>query len=37
MDAERRRRTKPWQRRRLIGYAFVAPVFLFLCAVVVFP
>jgi multiple sugar transport system permease protein len=27
----------PWRRRRRIGYAFVAPVFLFLCAVVVFP
>jgi multiple sugar transport system permease protein len=37
MDTGRRRRTTPWQRRRLIGYAFVAPVFLFLCAVVVFP
>ena len=31
------RRAKPWRRRRRIGYAFVAPVFLFLCAVVVFP
>ena len=28
---------RQWQRRRLVGYAFVAPVFLFLCAVVVFP
>jgi multiple sugar transport system permease protein len=27
----------PWTRRRRVGYAFVAPVFLFLCAVVVFP
>lgn len=31
------RPTTPWRRRRRIGYAFVAPVFLFLCAVVVFP
>ncbi len=28
---------RQWRRRRLVGYAFVAPVFLFLCAVVVFP
>lgn len=28
---------RQWQRRRLVGYAFVGPVFLFLCAVVVFP
>src|SRR4051812_44324133 len=26
-----------WRRRRLVGYAFIAPVFLFLCAVVLFP
>jgi multiple sugar transport system permease protein len=31
------RRAAPWQRRRRVGYLFVAPVFLFLCAVVVFP
>lgn len=31
------RRTTPWRRRRRVGYAFIAPVFLFLCAVVVFP
>ena len=31
------RRTTPWRRRRRVGYAFVAPVFVFLCAVVVFP
>ncbi len=30
-------RTTPWQRRRRVGYAFIAPVFLFLCAVVVVP
>lgn len=28
---------QPWKRKRLIGYAFIAPVFLFLCAVVVLP
>lgn len=28
---------QPWKRQRLIGYAFIAPVFLFLCAVVVLP
>lgn len=28
---------RKWQRRRLVGYAFISPVFLFLCAVVVFP
>jgi len=32
-----RRGATPWTRRRRVGYAFVAPVFLFLCAVVVFP
>ena len=32
-----RRGATPWSRRRRVGYAFVAPVFLFLCAVVVFP
>ena len=26
-----------FRRRRLVGYAFVAPVFLFLCAIIVFP
>jgi multiple sugar transport system permease protein len=26
-----------WRRRRLVGYAFIAPAFLFLCAVVLFP
>jgi multiple sugar transport system permease protein len=26
-----------WKTRRRIGYAFIAPVFLFLCAVVLFP
>jgi len=26
-----------WRRRRLVGCAFIAPVFLFLCAVVLFP
>jgi multiple sugar transport system permease protein len=26
-----------WRHRRLVGYAFIAPVFLFLCAVVLFP
>ena len=26
-----------WRRRRRAGYAFIAPVFLFLCAVVLFP
>ena len=26
-----------WRRRRLVGYAFIAPVFAFLCAVVLFP
>jgi multiple sugar transport system permease protein len=26
-----------WTRRKRVGYAFVAPVFLFLCAVVLFP
>jgi len=31
------RRPAPWRHRRRVGYAFVAPVFLFLCAVVVFP
>jgi multiple sugar transport system permease protein len=30
-------RLTPWRRRRRAGYAFIAPVFLFLCAVVVFP
>src|SRR3982750_4140021 len=28
---------RPYRRRRLAGYAFVAPVFLFLCAVIVLP
>lgn len=28
---------QPWKRKRLIGYAFIAPAFLFLCAVVVLP
>ena len=32
-----RRGATPWTRRRRVGYAFVAPVFLFLCAVVIFP
>jgi multiple sugar transport system permease protein len=32
-----RRGATPWTRRRRVGYAFVAPVFLFLCAVIVFP
>jgi multiple sugar transport system permease protein len=32
-----RRGATPTTRRRRVGYAFVAPVFLFLCAVVVFP
>jgi ABC-type sugar transport system permease subunit len=31
------RRGSPWRLRRRVGYAFIAPVFLFLCAVVVFP
>jgi ABC-type sugar transport system permease subunit len=31
------RRRSPWRLRRRVGYAFIAPVFLFLCAVVVFP
>jgi multiple sugar transport system permease protein len=35
--AGRAPRTTPWRRRRRVGYMFVAPVFLFLCAVVVFP
>jgi len=26
-----------WTRRRRVGYAFIAPVFVFLCAVVLFP
>ena len=26
-----------WRRRRFVGYAFIAPVFVFLCAVVLFP
>ena len=26
-----------WGKRRRVGYAFIAPVFLFLCAVVLFP
>lgn len=30
-------RTGAFARRRLYGYAFVAPVFLFLCAIIVFP
>lgn len=33
----RPRRARAFARRRLYGYAFVAPVFLFLCAIVVFP
>lgn len=28
---------RQWQRRRWVGYAFIGPVFLFLCTVVVFP
>lgn len=31
------RKTSPWRLRRRVGYAFIAPVFLFLCVVVVFP
>jgi multiple sugar transport system permease protein len=31
------RRARAFARRKLYGYAFVAPVFLFLCAIVVFP
>jgi multiple sugar transport system permease protein len=31
------RRNSIWRRRRLVGYAFIAPVFAFLCAVVLFP
>src|SRR6185369_4162163 len=31
------RRTSMARRRRFAGYAFVAPVFLFLCVVIVFP
>jgi ABC-type sugar transport system permease subunit len=30
-------RARAFARRRLYGYAFVAPVFLFLCAIIVFP
>jgi multiple sugar transport system permease protein len=30
-------RRSPWRLRRRVGYAFIAPVFLFLCAVVVLP
>jgi len=30
-------RSSSWTRRRRVGYAFIAPVFLFLCAVVLFP
>jgi ABC-type sugar transport system permease subunit len=35
--AAARRRVTPWTRRRRVGYLFIAPVFLFLCAVVVLP
>ena len=37
MAASRPSRARPFARRRLYGYAFVAPVVLFLCAIVVFP
>ena len=30
-------RASIWTRRRLVGYAFIAPVFAFLCAIVLFP
>lgn len=33
----RARRTSLWQRRRLAGIAFVAPAFVFLCAIIVLP
>jgi len=35
--ASRPSRARPFARRRLYGYAFVAPVVVFLCAIVVFP
>ncbi len=37
MAASRPLRARAFARRRLYGYAFVAPVVLFLCAIVVFP
>ena len=37
MAASRPSRARPFARRRLYGYAFVAPVVVFLCAIVVFP
>ncbi len=37
MATTRPPRARAFARRRLYGYAFVAPVFLFLCAIIVFP